>query len=319
MAVAIAASLSACEKADRPTLAQPSVASATIGGVGELTPGSGLPGPDLPGGLWSDEALDAIDTEATLADDPNYKHHGWFVVECVYSHTAPDDPIVHYGKPGLSHSHDFFGNESTDAFSTEDTLLDATTTCRKHQDLASYWAPSLFVDGERVEPKSSDAYYRASPNIAPDAVAPFPDGLKIVAGSAHATEPQSLEVVGWACGRNPHRSIEPPSCAESTELTLRVSFPDCWNGNDLDSDDHASHMAYSTIAGCPAEHPVPVPQLEFVVQYPVWGPQSDIELAPGGVLTGHADFFNAWVPGSLQREVLGCIHRDVVCGVPAIF
>lgn len=303
-----------CERVDRPGQA----ATSSNDALGGPSFAGASVGPDLPGGLWSDDAIAALDPASTLAEDPDFKHHGWFVVECVYSHTADDDPIVHPGKPGLSHSHDFFGNTGTDAFSTEATLLAGSTTCRKHQDLASYWAPSLFVAGERVAPESSDAYYRASPNIDQTAVAPFPDGLRIVAGSAHASEPQDISVVGWACGRNPHRSVRPPPCADSTKLTLRVTFPDCWNGKDLDSDDHTSHMAYSTRRGCPTDHPVPVPQLEFVVQYPVWGDQPDLELAPGGVLTGHADFFNAWLPGTLEREVLGCIHRDVVCGIPAI-
>ena len=38
-----------------------------------------------------------------------------FKVECGWSHSAPDDPIVHPGTPGRSHLHDFFGNTATDA------------------------------------------------------------------------------------------------------------------------------------------------------------------------------------------------------------
>jgi len=41
-----------------------------------------------------------------------------FVTRCTYSHTLSDDPIVHPNQPGASHSHDFFGNKTTDAFST---------------------------------------------------------------------------------------------------------------------------------------------------------------------------------------------------------
>jgi hypothetical protein len=41
-----------------------------------------------------------------------------FAVRCDFSHRASDDPIVHPGDPGAAHSHDFFGNRSTDAFST---------------------------------------------------------------------------------------------------------------------------------------------------------------------------------------------------------
>ncbi len=48
-----------------------------------------------------------------------------------------------------------------------------------------------------------------------------------------------------------------------------VVFPSCWDGKNLDSPDHRSHMAYSTdgrvLAGsaCPSTHPVRVPQLMY--------------------------------------------------------
>ena len=38
-----------------------------------------------------------------------------FKVECAWSHSAPDDPIVHPNHPGRSHLHDFFGSTETDA------------------------------------------------------------------------------------------------------------------------------------------------------------------------------------------------------------
>ena len=40
-----------------------------------------------------------------------------------------------------------------------------------------------------------------------------------------------------------------------------------------------------------------------------------LELSSGGLLTGHADFYNAWDVDRLAREVRNCLHRDVVCGV----
>ena len=36
-----------------------------------------------------------------------------FVVECGFSHAAPDDPIVHPGHAGVSHLHTFFGSTVT--------------------------------------------------------------------------------------------------------------------------------------------------------------------------------------------------------------
>ena len=41
-----------------------------------------------------------------------------FFTDCLPSHRAPDDPIVYPKQPGASHLHDFFGNETTNAFST---------------------------------------------------------------------------------------------------------------------------------------------------------------------------------------------------------
>lgn len=39
-------------------------------------------------------------------------------VVCAYNHTLGDDAIMMYGKPNEAMWHDFFGNTSTDAFST---------------------------------------------------------------------------------------------------------------------------------------------------------------------------------------------------------
>lgn len=41
-------------------------------------------------------------------------------------------------------------------------------------------------------------------------------------------------------------------------LRLQVVFPSCWNGKDLDSPDHKSHMAYPSgvsTGSCPQSHP----------------------------------------------------------------
>src|SRR5690349_9233817 len=54
-----------------------------------------------------------------------------FVVKCGFSHVASNDPIVHPGMTGMSHSHDFFGNRGTNADSTPASLLGGATTCNK--------------------------------------------------------------------------------------------------------------------------------------------------------------------------------------------
>lgn len=38
-------------------------------------------------------------------------------------------------------------------------------------------------------------------------------------------------------------------------------FYSCWDGVNVDSADHKSHVAYPTGASCPTSHPVQVPQI----------------------------------------------------------
>ena len=241
------------------------------------------------------------DSEAAEPRSP-----GQFVVECTYSHSAPDDPIVHPGDPGASHLHDFFGNVAVDAFTTAEDLTRTDTTCQQKLDRASYWAPAVYLDGERVLPTSSDAYYRPAPGIDPRSIEPYPEGLMIVSGDEHST---------FSCGRSLKAGQEPRPCAEGSTLAIHVVFPPCWDGRSVDSPDHRSHMAFPEVGRCPDSHPVAVPELEFVVTYPIDGDMAGLMLASGAPQTAHADFFNGWDPDKLANEVEACLHRELVCAV----
>ena len=61
-----------------------------------------------------------------------------------------------------------------------------------------------------------------------------------------------------------------PNCGGGT-LVLQIRFPDCWDGRNLDSADHKSHMAYTVSGICPSNYPVPVPLLEYNVRYKTFG------------------------------------------------
>src|SRR5262249_44195871 len=134
-----------------------------------------------------------------------------FVSSCAFSHRAGDDPIVFPGFPGSSHDHTFVGNTSTNAFSTLATLRQAGTTCRRPNDTAAYWMPTLLADGTPVVPAGATIYYRRQTLAATQ---PFPAGLEIVAGNSHATAPQDLRIVSWNCGiaGGVARSATPPTC-----------------------------------------------------------------------------------------------------------
>lgn len=238
-----------------------------------------------------------------------------FLVECPFSHASEDDPIVFPNAPGASHLHVFFGNTTTNAGSTYQSLLAGTTLCDQPSDTGAYWAPALMQGDTMLTPVKSVAYYRPGEGIDPTTVRAYPPGLEIVAGNAGATVPQSIAVVAWTCGAGIDRKALPPTCPQSRPLRMLVTFPDCWDGVHVDSDDHRSHMAYSSKGVCPSGHPVPVAQLQFSVAYTFSGDPSGLSLASESTLTGHADFFNSWVQDKLVGEIDACIHRSVVCGV----
>lgn len=244
---------------------------------------------------------------------------GQFVVECELAHRAPDDPIVHPGHAGASHLHQFFGAIGVSVDTTYREMLVSETTCDQQADTASYWAPVL-VDSnqEPIEPIRSVAYYRAGPGVEPTSVVPYPPGLMLIAGDAHAVEPQELSLVAWSCGTGSKRSETPIDCSGAPSLRMIVTFPDCWNGVDIRSrdwvDPAARHAVYSAAGECPESHPVAIPQLQFAIDYPPVDPEG-LALSSGDVLGGHADFWNAWDPDKLRNEVTRCIHGNLVCGV----
>jgi hypothetical protein len=238
---------------------------------------------------------------------------GQFVVACRYSHSAPDDPIVHFGMAGMSHRHDFYGATQVGASSTAASLLGTPTTCDKTVDTAAYWHPTLYDHDEAVTPIEIAAYYRAAPGIDPTTVQTMPTGLALIAGDPLATTAQAGEATGWTCGSTSAISDDPPECPTGAPLHLVLTFQDCWDGVHLESEDNRSHATYSTDGACPASHPVPIPQLTVSVSFPVAGPGHDLRLASGNTYSAHGDFFNAWDPAGLQREIEMCIHRGAVC------
>jgi hypothetical protein len=241
-----------------------------------------------------------------------------FVAECPFTHRLPDDPIVFPKLAGASHVHSFFGNVSTDAHSDIDSLSQATSTCSPKVDLSSYWVPTLLVDGRPVEPTGTTFYYLGE-GVRDDVIAriqPLPSGLRIVAGNAKATGPDSSTMSRWSCLHAGHvgSSKDFVNCPAGTMMESYLDFPQCWNGKDLDSADHKSHMSYPVGGDCPATHPVPVPKLRQVLRYPVNGDPARFKLSSGPGYTMHGDFFNAWPQAEMAQRVRDCINPIIKCG-----
>jgi uncharacterized protein DUF1996 len=235
-----------------------------------------------------------------------------FRVLCDSSHAAPDDPIVFPGAPGRSHMHQFFGNRTTNAASTTASLLGQGTTCTNPADGSAYWVPMLYQNGVAIPALSSLIYYRGGSHRNPAGIQAFPSGLRIIAGSATATAPFPLDAVAWMCQGMSNMTTTPPNCGSNT-LVLQIRFPDCWDGRNLDSADHKSHMAYTVGGFCPSNYPVQVPLLEYNVRYKTNG-NAGITLASGSAYTYHADYFNAWNQTALTNLINLCLHSGKVCG-----
>jgi hypothetical protein len=269
----------------------------------------------------------AIAATAGAASGPPSR--AFFFSGCNYSHHGPDDPIVFPREPGFSHDHTFVGNVSTNAFSTIASLKRAKSSCYLYGDTAAYWAPTLYVNGSPVFPRTAAIYYRRDTGAR---VHPFPPGLRMIAGNSHAIRPQPKSVTHWNCSvvkenfYGPRRTQSAalaggtsgiPHCGPYADLQLIVNFPDCWNGKTVDSPNHKSHMAYSIAGRCPASHPVPVPGIQLVYDYLPLAPGVAI-LSSGGQFSGHADFVNSWNQRALTALVNDCLNENRVCGTGAV-
>jgi hypothetical protein len=76
-------------------------------------------------------------------------------------------------------------------------------------------------------------------------------------------------------GTNDYQALPPVMCPGGIRTT--ITFPTCWDGVNTDSPDHKSHVAYpangtfETTGGCPASHPVRLPQVMYEVMWDVSG------------------------------------------------
>lgn len=238
---------------------------------------------------------------------------GEFVAFCPFNHRASDDPIVYPSQPGVSHSHDFFGNLSTDAHSTLESLLTSGTNCEPLSDRSPYWVPTLYTAQRQAVAVEHATFYYTVHIAKPTELQSFPLGLRIIAGSARANQPPTPSRIKWSClGAGASSTSNPVACPADSKLELLINFPDCWNGQTLDSPDHQSHMAYSVGEACPVSHAVPVPALQFKLRYASSGASTMI-LSSGPGYTAHADFLNVWEPAALESRV-NCLRQLIKCG-----
>lgn len=270
---------------------------------------------------------------------PNTNDTGQFRTICTFSHMNYDDAIVYPGVKGASHLHMYFGNTAADYASTQTSM--ATTggsTCNGGTaNRTGYWVPALIdtKDGTPLKPDVIITYYKTG-YISGDNVQPFPAGLRMISGDMKSSGPQDR--IRWYCTsptgdkQTFHFGI-PTDCAVGYTVTASVDFPICWDGTNLDSPNHKSHMSKEVwnnttrTTQCPSSHPVEVPMITQNLRYVVteagqsarWRLASDNydKALPGG-FSLHADWFNGWDAKVQETWVKNCLQADQDCGVDVL-
>jgi len=282
-----------------------------------------------------------------------FPYAGAFRMSCEYSHMSNDDPIVYPNVPNATHHHTFFGNTNANAYSTNETLHNSgNTTCSGGiLNRSGYWMPSLIntANGAPAKPSVVVVYYKAIDDKSGMHIQPPPAGLRMIAGNA-----RPLAVVdaqgGFYC-QDQTQVMNPAnwgiiwqanhlkgSCGGQNQmLRMIVSFPQCWDGKNLDSPDHKSHMAYAcgdecedatgkvtkSANSCPASHPVAIPNITINADFPNLDASAKYRLAsdnydskyPGGYSL-HADWMNGWDENTIGRVVKNCLNNPKNCGGP---
>ena len=110
----------------------------------------------------------------------------------------------------------------------------------------------------------------------------------------------------------PNKTYLDEHCTDGVRFELM--FPSCWNGKDVDSDDHQSHVAYPSLVmdgTCPEGYETRLVSLFYET---IWNTYAfkDVDgyfALANGDPTGygyHGDFMQAWDDGVLQEAVDTC-------------
>ncbi|KAL2793400.1 hypothetical protein BJX66DRAFT_306094 [Aspergillus keveii] len=261
------------------------------------------------------------------------------------------DPLVSPGEPSY-HVHTVHGSNGFGLEADMASLLGGScTSCAVKQDKSAYWAPALyFVDEDTGDSELVDevggllAYYL----LYGDDVQAFPDNFRMIAGdpflrnfSWPVPDPPKSEwtgdqasqaalaqkALGFNClnyaataepslGRHflPEKSYLDEHCTDGVRFELM--FPSCWNGQDVDSDDHKSHMAYPSLVmdgTCPEGFETRVVSIFFETIWNTYAFKDRIgyfALSTGDP-TGfgyHGDFMHGWESGVLEEAVKTCTN-----------
>lgn len=273
---------------------------------------------------------------------------GAFRFICMPGQLKADDPIVYPGQPGRSHLHQFFGNDAADANSTYASLrATGNSSCMSPVNRSAYWMPAVMNGkGKVVRPDFVSIYYKRRPMSDPIVSDPshpqyqgqgtkLPNGLRFIFGrdmlnlAAATTGNVQYDCEGESTATpRPWSNFEDAQagCAVTNRIGIRINAPDCWDGRNLDSPDHRSHVAFGSYGSwgyykCPTSHPYVIPMFTMTAWFTQAAGETyslvsdDMDTSPGHKRgdTFHADFFMAWDPIVHDVWEKNCIDKLLSC------
>ncbi|WP_406097611.1 DUF1996 domain-containing protein [Streptomyces sp. NBC_01013] len=264
---------------------------------------------------------------------------GTFTTECGRNQNGKFNPDNVIAAPGVAngahHMHDYVGNQATDAFSGDDDLAAGDTTCRNQGDRSTYYWPVLRLRngaaendadadgggrdqnvGEIQTPSQVTLKFIGNPT---GKVAAMPRFLRIITGDAKAfTNGDANANASWSCTGFEDRQLKDkyPICPEGSQVVRSFAFQSCWDGQNTDSANHRTHVAFTQDDGrCPNGFRA-IPQLVQRIVYDVPpGPGFAVDSFPEQLhkpVTDHGDFINVF-DDRLMRKAVSCINDGRKC------
>ncbi|MEV0576701.1 DUF1996 domain-containing protein [Streptomyces sp. NPDC050392] len=264
---------------------------------------------------------------------------GTFTTECGRNQNGKFNPDNVIAAPGVSngahHMHDYVGNQATDAFSGDDDLAAGDTTCRNQGDRSTYYWPVLRLqDGTAENDADADGGGRdqntgaiQTPSQVTLKFAGNPTGkvtamprfLRIITGDAKAlTNGDANANASWSCTGFEDRQLKDkyPICPEGSQVVRSFAFQSCWDGQNTDSANHRTHVAFAQDDGRCQDGFKAIPQLVQRIVYDVPpGPGFAVDSFPEQLhkpVTDHGDFINVF-DDKLMRKVVSCINDGRKC------
>ena len=254
-----------------------------------------------------------------------------------------DDPIVYPGKSGAAHLHQFFGNLDADANSTYASLRKSgESTCMNGLNRSAYWMPALLDGrGHVIRPNMVSIYYKRRPTNDPwwkgrAEPTDLPNGLRyifeydmnrVATGKPQDTTFQWSCIKGWSPIAAGTMEQALSKCEPGMKLAVTGHSEMCWDGVNMDTPDHRSHMSKMVGGKCPSTHRKALPVFTLSAQWTIgeedkpalFHLSSDTMLPgfkPGDKRRGstfHGDWFGAWEDETLKAWHRNCIDKMLNC------